>query len=139
MLDYSQLKERCLAAESKLMEGRAEYKRRSTQQQGLIKQLQTQLSRQSHAGLVRLEAELTQLHESHCSEVAAMANDRRRLQEQLEQTAAVARASQRKAEEQMVQLLAAQREVEDLHAMLQHARAAQSLQWKGATTGGGGR
>ena len=124
MGDYDQLQQKSqelareLAnAEKKLQE----YKRRNSDNQRLVKDLQ---SRAPHPAqeLEALKKELDEIRAAHHKEVFVMENNNKELRRQLVAQTEYAGVLQKKLDDQMLQLLSAQREVRDIHSTMEQLR-----------------
>ena len=89
------------------------------QQQLTIRQLQEKLSK-APLEQVSLQAEIDQLHKMHHKEMLVMEYDNKQLGRQLTARTENCVHLQRRLDEQLVQLRSAQREVQDLHSLLEH-------------------
>lgn len=90
-------------------------------QQSTIKQLQAKHSKPSPE-LMSMQAEMEHLRKSHHKEVLVLQYDSKQLRRQLAEHAEQTVASQKQLDEQLLQLQSAQREVQDLHFMMERSQ-----------------
>ena len=128
MKDYQQLKKKvaglqqCVAmADKKLSDTKIEYKRRVSEQKQLLKQLQSRQTRPI-AELTSLQEQLDQLRKQHHHEMLVMEYDNKSLGKQLAVQTEHSIQLQRQLDEQLLQLKSAQREVEDLHSLVEQMK-----------------
>lgn len=128
MKDYQQLKQkvselqRCVAmADKKLSEAKIEYKKRLSEQKQLLKQLQTKHAKPI-SELASLQEELERLQKQHHKEMLTLEYDNKRLGKQLAVQTEYSMQLQRQLDEQLLQLKSAQREVEDLHSLVEQMK-----------------
>lgn len=134
MRDYQQLKQKvselqqCLAmADEKLSEVKTEYKRRHSEHKQLLKQLQTRHAKPI-SELASLQEEIEQLRKQHHKEMLVFEYDNKQLGKQLAIQTEYSIQLQRQLDEQLLQLKSAQREVEDLHSLMEHLKMPSSKQ-----------
>ena len=128
MRDYQQLKQKvselqqCAAmADKKLSEAKIEYKRRLSEQKQLLKQLQTKHAKPI-SELASLQEEIERLQKQHHKEMVVLEYDNKRLGKQLAVQTEYSIQLQRQLDEQLLQLKSAQREVDDLHSLVEHLK-----------------
>ena len=128
MKDYQLLKKKvtelqhCAAmADKKLSDTKIEYKRRLSEQKQLLKQLQSRQARPI-AELSSLQEQLEQLRKQHHNEMLVMEYDNKSLGKQLAVQTEYSIQLQRQLDEQLLQLKSAQREVEDLHSLVEQMK-----------------
>ena len=128
MADYQSLKQRTLelqrqltTASKKLSETKVEYKQRNSEQQQLIKSLQSRLSNPSPE-LLALQVEIERLQRTHQEEMIVFECDNQELRKQLSIQAEYCQELQKHLDGQMLQLRTAQREVDDLRQILEHLK-----------------
>ena len=117
------LQQEVATIEKKLLETKTEYKRRISVQQHLIKDLQSKMSH-PRSNLEVLQREVEQLRNTHQKEVLVMEYDNKELTRQLAVLTEYAHRLQDRLDEQLVQLMSAQREVQDVHSLLEHLKPA---------------
>lgn len=117
------LQQEVATIEKRLSETKSEYKRRISDQQRLIKDLQVKISHPS-SKFEALQRELEQLRDTHQKEVLVMEYDKKELSRQLAIQNEYAHRLQDRLDEQLVQLMSAQREVQDVHSLLEHLKPA---------------
>lgn len=113
----TELRQQLSCSESKC----SELKSIQKHQQSTIKQLQAKLSRPS-LEVVSLQAEVERLRKAHHKEMLVLEYDNKQLGRQLAAQTEQMVNSQKRLDEQLVQLRSAQREVQDLHSMLEHTQ-----------------
>lgn len=113
----SELRQQLSFSESKC----GELKSGQKHQQGIIKQLQARLSK-PNSELASLQAEVDRLRKAHHKEMLVLEYDNKQLGRQLAAQTENTIHSQKRLDEQLVQLRSAQREVQDLHFMLEHSQ-----------------
>lgn len=96
----------------------AELRSNQKQQQSTIKQLQVKLSKPD-TELMALQAEVERLYKAHHKEMLVLEYDNKQLGRQLAAQTEHTVHCQKRLDEQLVQLRSAQREVQDLHFMLE--------------------
>lgn len=128
----AELKQKLALSESK----RVELKASQNQQQLAIQHLQDELSR-APLEQVSLQAEIDQLRKMHHKEMLVMEYDSKQLGRQLATQTENSVHLQRRLDEQLVQLRSAQREVQDLHSLLEHAHPPNPSQGVQRTQGKG--
>jgi antitoxin component of MazEF toxin-antitoxin module len=128
MRDYQQLKQKvselqqCVAvANRKLSEAKIEYKRRLSEQKQLLKQLQMKHAKPI-SELASLQDEIERLQKQHHKEMLTLEHDNRHLGKQLAVQTEYSVQLQRQLDEQLLQLKSAQREVEDLHSLVEQMK-----------------
>ena len=128
MRDYQQLKQkvselqqRVAVADRKLSETKIEYKRRLSEQKQLLKQLQMKHAKPI-SELASLQDEIEQLQKQHHKEMLTLEHDNKHLGKQLAVQTEYSVQLQRQLDEQLLQLKSAQREVEDLHSLVQQMK-----------------
>ena len=143
-LKVSELQQRVSMADKKLSEANIEYKRRLNEQKQLLKQLQSRHTRPVEE-LTSLQEEIERLRKQHHREMLVLEYDNKQLGKQLAVQTEYSLQLQRQLDEQLLQLKSAQREVEDLHSLVeqlkptflkQKSKASTSIAKKRA--GGGG-
>lgn len=113
----AELKQQLSFSESKCSELRSSQK----QQQAAMKQLQAKLSKPGME-LLSLQAEVERLRKVHHKEMLVLEYDNKQLGRQLAAQTEHAVHYQKRLDEQLVQLRSAQREVQDLHFMLERSQ-----------------
>ena len=133
MKDYQQLRlkitelQQCAAvADQKLSETKMEYKRRLSEQKQIVKELQSRTSKPI-SELSSLQEEIEQLRKRHHKEMLVLEYDNKHLGKQLAVQTEYSLQLQRQLDEQMLQLKSAQREVYDLHSLVEQLKP---LSWK---------
>ena len=128
MRDYHQLKQkvselqRCVAlADRKLSEAKTEYKSRLSEQKQLLKKLQMKQAKPI-SELASLQDEVERLQKQHHKEMLTLEYDNKRLGKQLAVQTEYSIQLQRQLDEQLLQLKSAQREVEDLHSLVEQMK-----------------
>ena len=106
-----------MAVERRHGQAHAEEKRRAAEQQQLVRQLRTQLSLPPPE-LAALKDEMDVAQQQHQTERLALEFETKRLREQLASATGHALQLQQQADERLLQLRAAQREVKDLGSQL---------------------
>lgn len=136
MKDYQQLRvkvselQQCVAvANQKISETKIEYKRRLSEQKQVVKELQSRNSRPI-SELSSLQEEIEQLRKRHHKEMLVLEYDNKHLGKQLAVQTEYSLQLQRQLDEQLLQLKSAQREVEDLHSIVEQLKP---LSWKQST------
>ena len=114
-LEASHLKQLCTNLEATISELEACNKK----QQQAIQQLHSELS-QTTPDIAALTEELTQMQEAHHRQVLVLEYDKKQVCKHLEKQVEQNTRLQRRLDEQLLQLKSAQREVEDLHNLLDH-------------------
>lgn len=128
-----ELKQHLSLSESKLAEFKASHKH----QQHTIKQLQDKVA-QPLLEQVSLQAEVDQLRKTHHREMLVFEHDNKQLGRKLAAQTEHSFHLQKRLDEQLVQLRSAQREVQDLHTLLeQHVYTYGSRGSQRATQGNG--
>lgn len=125
--DYDLLQKRCqdLSQELAVVEKRlSDYKRKNSDSQRLIKELQSKVPHPTHE-LEVLKRELEEIRKAHHKELYAIKNSNSELRRQLVVQTDYAGELQKTLDEQMLQLLSAQREVKDIHIILEQLRLSQ--------------
>ncbi len=89
------------------------------QQQLTLKQLQAKLS-QPNLELLSLQAEVEQLRKAHHRELLVLEYDNKQLGRHLAAQTEHSHQLQRRLDEQLLQLRTAQRDVQDVHTLLEH-------------------
>ncbi len=97
------------------------YKQRSSESQRIIRELRLSVPRPARE-LEALKKELDEIRRTRQREVAAMEANNRKLRQQLVVQSEHSIALQKKLDDQMVELFSAQREVEDLHSLLEQVK-----------------
>lgn len=118
----AQLKQQLSLSDAKCVELKSGQKN----QQAVIKQLQSRLSK-PHQDLMALQAELEQTRKAHHKELLVLEYDNKQLGRQLAAQTERAIHFQKMLDEQLVQLRSAQREVQDLHFMLENTQPHRTL------------
>lgn len=133
MKDYQQLRlkitelQQCVAvADQKLSETKAEYKRRLLEQKQIVKELQSRNSKPI-SELSSLQEEIEQLRKRHHKEMLVLEYANKHLGKQLAVQTEYSLQLQRQLDEQLLQLKSAQREVDDLHSLVEQLKP---LSWK---------
>ena len=128
MRDYQQLKQkvselqRCVAmADRKLSEAKIEYKRQLSEQKKLLKQLQMKHAKPI-SELASLQDEIERLQKQHHKEMFTLEYENKCLGKQLAVQTEYSIQLQRQLDEQLLQLKSAQREVEDLHSLVEQMK-----------------
>ena len=128
MKDYQQLKQKvselqqCVTvADTKLSEVKVEYKRRLSEQKQLLKELKTKHSKPI-TELASLQKEIELLQKQHHKEMLTLEYDNQHLGKQLAVQTEYSIQLQRQLDEQLLQLKSAQREVKDLHSLVEQMK-----------------
>ena len=108
-------------ADRKLSEAKIEYKRRLSEQKQLLKQLQMKHAKPI-SELASLQDEIERLQKQHHKEMLTLEHDNKHLGKQLAVQTEYSIQLQRQLDEQLLQLKSAQREVEDLHSLVQQMK-----------------
>lgn len=126
MSDYELLQKRSLElaqevenAEKKLLT----YKHRNADNQRVIRELQSNIPRPTRE-LEALKKELDDIRRVRHKEMVTMETNNRELRRQLVAQSEYCVALQKKLDDQMVELLSAQREVQGVHSLLEQLRTA---------------
>ena len=114
----AELKQQLSSSENRCSELKAIQKHH----QSTVKQLQAKLSKPSPE-LMSLQAEMEHLRKVHHKELLVLQYDNKQLRRQLTEQTEQSIVSQARLDEQLVQLRSTQREVQDLHFMLEHSQA----------------
>ena len=112
----AELKKQLSHSESKYSEMKASYR----QLQLIQKQLQGRLA-QPNVEILELRAEIERLRKAHHREMLVLEYDNKQLSRHLATQVEHSHQLQRRLDEQHVQLRMAQREVEDMQSLLDHA------------------
>ena len=115
----SDTQKQLMTSERKFSEAKSEHKKRNSEQQQVIRQLQTKLSRPSPEQLT-LQSELEQMQKAHHRQMLVVEYENKQLRKQLGVQSEYSLELQKRLDEQTVQLRSAQREVDDLHSQLEH-------------------
>lgn len=128
MRDYQQLKQKVVdlqqsasLAERRLTETKLEYKKRLADQKQVMKELQSRTARPI-AELESLQEEIDRLRSGHHKEMLVLEYDNKELGKQLAAQTEHSLQLQRQLDEQLVQLKTAQREVDDLHSIVEQLK-----------------
>lgn len=122
--DYNQLKKKVAELKQQLSFSEskcAELRSNQKQQQATVKQLQAKLSKPGME-LVSLQTEVERLRKVHHKEMLVLEYDNKQLGRQLAAQTEDVIHYQKRLDEQLVQLRSAQREVQDLHFMLERSQ-----------------
>lgn len=114
--EVSELRQQVSLSENKYAELKASHR----SQQLTIRQQQTMLS-QPRLEQASMQAEMEQLRRTHHKQMLVMEYDNKHLGRQLAAQSEHILSLQRRLDEQLVQLRSAQREVQDLQSLLEHA------------------